>query len=94
MLPLCDAGTVLITFKSRLSLPPYRIENATSDVAIWFAQVRVLLLNTQVLSLMPLQQHATAIVRRKPVLWEGLKSVMWGRCSCAPTLQRHCCLKS
>ena len=34
-----DAGTVLITFKSRLSLPPYRIENATSDVAIWFAQV-------------------------------------------------------
>jgi hypothetical protein len=41
MLPVCGAGTVLITFKSRLSLPPYRIENATSDVAIWFAQVRV-----------------------------------------------------
>ena len=37
-----DAGTVLITFKSRLSLPPYRIENATSDVAIWFAQVCIL----------------------------------------------------
>ena len=38
--PVSSAGTVLVTFKSRLSLPPYRIENACSDVAIWFAQVR------------------------------------------------------
>ena len=33
------AGTVMVTFKSRYSLPPYRIENACSDVVCWFAQV-------------------------------------------------------
>ena len=30
----------MVTFKSRYSLPPYRIENACSDVVCWFAQVR------------------------------------------------------
>ena len=35
-----SAGTVMVTFKSRYSLPPYRIENACSDVVCWFAQVR------------------------------------------------------
>lgn len=29
---------MLITFKSRLSVPPYRIENKTSDVIVYFAQ--------------------------------------------------------
>jgi len=33
------AGTVMVTFKSRYSLPPYRIENACADVVCWFAQV-------------------------------------------------------
>ena len=32
------AGCVLVTFKSRLSVPPYRIENKTSDVVVYFAQ--------------------------------------------------------
>ena len=31
-------GCVLVTFKSRLSVPPYRIENKTSDVVVYFAQ--------------------------------------------------------
>ena len=39
-LMLC-AGCVLITFKSRLSIPPYRIENKTADVMIYFAQSSV-----------------------------------------------------
>ena len=34
-------GCVLITFKSRLSVPPYRIENKTKDVMIYFAQAGV-----------------------------------------------------
>lgn len=34
---LC-AGCVLVTFKSRLSVPPYRIENKTTDVVVYFAQ--------------------------------------------------------
>lgn len=34
-------GCVLITFKSPLSVPPYRIENKTSDVMIYFAQSSV-----------------------------------------------------
>lgn len=29
---------VLITFKSRLSVPPYRIENLCKDVVVFFAQ--------------------------------------------------------
>lgn len=29
---------MLVTFKSRLSVPPYRIENKTSDVIVYFAQ--------------------------------------------------------
>ena len=37
----CCSGCVLITFKSRLSVPPYRIENKTSDVMIYFAQAAV-----------------------------------------------------
>lgn len=45
MLAIADrvkpAGCVLITFKSRLSIPPYRIENKTSDVMIYFAQSSV-----------------------------------------------------
>ena len=32
------AGSLLVTFKSRLSVPPYRIENMSSDVVIFFAQ--------------------------------------------------------
>ena len=35
---LVIAGCVLVTFKSRLSVPPYRIENKTSDVVVYFAQ--------------------------------------------------------
>ena len=31
-------GSLLVTFKSRLSVPPYRIENMSSDVVIFFAQ--------------------------------------------------------
>ena len=34
----CNAGSLLVTFKSRLSVPPYRIENMSSDVVIFFAQ--------------------------------------------------------
>ena len=33
-----SAGALLVTFKSRLSVPPYRIENMSSDVVIFFAQ--------------------------------------------------------
>ena len=29
---------MLVTFKSRLSVPPYRIENKTSEVVVYFAQ--------------------------------------------------------
>ncbi len=29
---------MLVTFKSRHSLPPYRIENHCEDVVCWFAQ--------------------------------------------------------
>ena len=29
---------MLVTFKSRLSVPPYRIENMSNDVVIYFAQ--------------------------------------------------------
>ncbi|KAL0018632.1 hypothetical protein WJX77_009530 [Trebouxia sp. C0004] len=32
------SGSLLVTFKSRLSVPPYRIENMSSDVVIFFAQ--------------------------------------------------------
>ncbi len=32
------AGTVLVTFKSHQSVPPYRIENQCSDVYIYFVQ--------------------------------------------------------
>lgn len=32
------AGSLLVTFKSRLSVPPYRIENMSNDVVIFFAQ--------------------------------------------------------
>lgn len=81
VLPVCDAGTVLITFKSRLSLPPYRIENATSDVAIWFAQVRVSALKTKPLSLTSLQRHAKATRLSTLVIWEVQCSI--------PTQQRH-----
>ena len=31
----------MVTFKSRYSLPPYRIENACTDVVCWFAQVKL-----------------------------------------------------
>ena len=31
-------GCVLVTFKSRMSVPPYRIENNTNDVVVYFAQ--------------------------------------------------------
>ena len=31
-------GCVLVTFKSRFSVPPYRIENRTTDVVVYFAQ--------------------------------------------------------
>lgn len=34
----CDTGTVLVTFKSHQSVPPYRIENQCSDVYIYFVQ--------------------------------------------------------
>ena len=37
----CAAGALLVTFKSRLSVPPYRIENMSSDVIIKFAQKSV-----------------------------------------------------
>lgn len=33
-----NAGCVLVTFKSRMSVPPYRIENNTNDVVVYFAQ--------------------------------------------------------
>lgn len=36
-----SAGTVLITFKSPNSIPPYRIENHCDDVFVYFAQSRV-----------------------------------------------------
>jgi hypothetical protein len=32
------AGCVLVTFKSRYSLPPYRVENLCSDVVVWYCQ--------------------------------------------------------
>ena len=32
------AGSLLVSFKSRLSVPPYRIENMCNDVGIRFAQ--------------------------------------------------------
>ena len=35
---LRPAGTVLVTFKSHQSVPPYRIENQCSDVYIYFVQ--------------------------------------------------------
>ncbi|KAK9867090.1 hypothetical protein WJX84_006946 [Apatococcus fuscideae] len=35
------SGSVLVTFKSRLSVPPYRIENQCEDVKIFFAQTSV-----------------------------------------------------
>ena len=35
------AGTVLITFKSPRSIPPYRIENHCDDVYVYFAQSQV-----------------------------------------------------
>ena len=35
------AGTVLITFKSPRSIPPYRIENHCDDVFVYFAQAGV-----------------------------------------------------
>ena len=38
---VCSAGSVLVTFKSRLSVPPYRIENQCEDVKIFFAQTSV-----------------------------------------------------
>ena len=31
----------MVTFKSRLSVPPYRIENMCSDVVIFFAQAAI-----------------------------------------------------
>lgn len=34
----CGVGSLLVTFKSRLSVPPYRIENMSGDVVIFFAQ--------------------------------------------------------
>lgn len=34
------SGIVLVTFKSRASVPPYRVENACADVAVAIAQVR------------------------------------------------------
>ena len=36
--PVSAAGSLLVTFKSRLSVPPYRIENMSADVVIFFAQ--------------------------------------------------------
>ena len=41
MLSTLPAGCVLVTFKSRFSVPPYRIENRTSDVVVYFAQSAV-----------------------------------------------------
>lgn len=38
MLRFMTAGTVLITFKSPRSIPPYRIENQCDDVYVYFAQ--------------------------------------------------------
>ena len=38
---VCCAGSVLVTFKSRLSVPPYRIENQCEDVKVFFAQTSV-----------------------------------------------------
>ena len=32
------AGSLLVSFKSRLSVPPYRIENMSTDVGVRFAQ--------------------------------------------------------
>ena len=37
MIVVCT-GCVLVTFKSRFSVPPYRIENRTTDVVVYFAQ--------------------------------------------------------
>ena len=31
----------MVTFKSRLSVPPYRIENMCSDVVVFFAQAPI-----------------------------------------------------
>ena len=41
MLIVLCTGSVMVTFKSRLSVPPYRIENMCSDVVVFFAQAPI-----------------------------------------------------
>ena len=86
-------GSLLVSFKSRLSVPPYRIENMSSDVGIRFAQRGVPQPSSKWNELVPLPGgNKMAYAWDEPILDHYMTIQVCTSLLTCLSLRRHCCM--